>query len=123
MSSSYGAATPVTEQQLQQALVSAARVRGWLVAHFRPAQTRGGRWQTPMQGDAGFPDLVLARGGCVMAWELKGHNARGQLGKPSPAQRAWLAELAGAVDARVVTPLELDDALVALELGWWPDSR
>lgn len=118
-SSSYGAAAPVTEAQLQQALIAAARVRGWRVAHFRPAQTRGGRWQTAMQGDAGFPDLVLARAGVVYVWELKGYDSRSRLGKPSDAQRVWLDEL-GAI-ARLVTPDDLDDALLALELGRWPE--
>lgn len=108
---------PASEDELQATLIEAANLRGWLVAHFRPARTDRG-WRTPVAGDVGFPDLLLARAGRVFAWELKGPR-----GTVSPWQRAWLDELAGGVtDARVVTPAELDLALVALELGAWPAS-
>jgi len=55
-------ARAMTEQQLLDAIVQAAKLHGWMVAHFRPALTAKG-WRTPMQGDPGFPDLVLARKG------------------------------------------------------------
>ena len=106
---------PVTEADLQSAVIVAAQYRGWLVAHSRPALSVSG-WRTPVQGNAGFPDLVLARAGVVFVWELKGPR-----GKPAPEQLVWLDQLAGGVtDARVVGPDDLDDALRALELGHWP---
>src|SRR5262249_14461200 len=37
-----------------------AKLYGWLVMHQRPARTAKG-WRTAIQGDAGFPDLVLVR--------------------------------------------------------------
>lgn len=103
------------EQQVQAAIVQTALVLGWRVSHFRAARTGKG-YRTPVEGHVGFPDLVLARAGVVFAWELKGAG-----GRPTVEQRAWLAELAGGVaDARVVGPDELDDAIRALELGYWP---
>ena len=63
--------------------------RGWRVHAERPARTSKG-WRTPVQGDPGFFDLVLARRGRVIFAELK--SARGKL---SAEQEAWLAELSG----------------------------
>lgn len=81
-------ALPVPEKDFQRAVVDLAHLRGWLVHHTRPAMNRRGRWASPLQGDAGCPDLVLMRGGhhpgCVLA-ELK--SERGEL---TFAQRVWL---------------------------------
>lgn len=70
-------------------IIDLAHHHGWLAAHFRPAQGRDGRWVTPMQGDKGFPDVILARGGRIVFIEAK----REKGGVVSPAQRAWLEEL------------------------------
>jgi VRR-NUC domain-containing protein len=53
-----------TERQFQKAVIDLAKACGWMVMHSRPARVkvRGKEtWRTPLQGDAGFPDLVLAR--------------------------------------------------------------
>jgi len=89
---------PETEAGFMGAIIELAHHRGWLVAHFRPARVKGqtandDRWVTPMQGDAGFPDLVLARRGRVIFAELKKEG-----GKVSPAQKAWAEELSGATE-------------------------
>jgi hypothetical protein len=79
----------VNENQFTQRVVDTAKLYGWLVTHFRPAETGRG-WRTPLSGDAGFVDLVLARAGEVLHAELKvGRN------KPSPAQVSWGAALGG----------------------------
>lgn len=78
------------EAELQANILRLAKLLGWRVAHFRPAQMRSGRWATAMQGDVGFPDLVLARGGYVIFAELKADE-----GRLSDAQCAWLDALAG----------------------------
>jgi hypothetical protein len=61
----------VTEADFQKVVIDLAHIFGWKVAHFRPAKTSKG-WRTPVAADgAGFPDLVMARGGDLIAVELK----------------------------------------------------
>ena len=81
-----------TEAELEDAIIKYAHDHGWLCAHFRPAMVRTGKWVTPMKGDTGFPDLVLARGGSVYHWELKAKR-----NKPSTEQQEWIAALGGLV--------------------------
>jgi hypothetical protein len=59
------------------------------VHHTRPALNRRGEWRTPIQGDAGFPDIVLARDGRIIFAELKRTG-----GRPTPQQQMWLETLA-----------------------------
>lgn len=76
----------MTERDLQTAVIEAAHLLGWHIAHFRPAHTARG-WRTPVEADgAGFPDLVMIhpRGGLLIR-ELKA--AKGQV---SPEQAVWL---------------------------------
>lgn len=77
-----------SEAEFQRAVIDLARLRGWLVFHARPARTQSGRWSTPMQGNPGFPDLVMTRGGRVIFAELKAER-----GRVSRAQQAWLDAL------------------------------
>jgi hypothetical protein len=81
--------TDVTEAQFQTAVVELAKWNGWKVFHVRPAREQSGRWCTPILGDAGFPDLVLAHDdhGVLFA-ELKTAN-----GKPTRQQLDWLTLL------------------------------
>lgn len=74
----------ISEAGFQSQVVELARLHGWLVQHTRPAKV-GDRWLTPIQGQPGFPDLVLAhhRRGVLFA-ELKTEK-----GRLSPAQRLW----------------------------------
>lgn len=94
-------------------VIGTARWHGWLAAHFRPARTTRG-WRTPVQGDAGFPDVVLAKDGVVVFAELKT-----QRGRVAPEQRAWLA----ALGARAVVWRPADrDAVLALMREPQPDG-
>jgi len=63
---------PLTEAQWQRQVTQLAELFGWTWAHFRPAMTSKG-WRTPVSGPmgAGFPDLVLVRGGRLIFAELK----------------------------------------------------
>lgn len=85
-----------SEESFQARVIAHARARGWLVAHFRGVRVQRADgsvyWQTPVQADGkGFPDLILVRGGRVLALELKvGPN------KPSREQLAWLAAFGAA---------------------------
>lgn len=94
-----------TERQVQETLIAAARLAGWLVYH---------PW-TSVHSAAGWPDLfcVHPERGQALALEIKG-----QRGRVSAAQQAWLAALnAAGIPAFVVRPepgpgeLSLDEAL------------
>lgn len=76
----------ITEAEFQRQVLECAKLYAWRVAHFRYGQNRSGRWMTPVQADAaGFPDLLLLRGGNIMVAELKvGRN------KTTADQSAWL---------------------------------
>lgn len=75
----------VSEAFFQSAVIDVARLRQWRVTHFRPARSNGG-WRTPIEGDPGCPDLILARAGRVLLAELKRHGAY-----PTQGQKLWLA--------------------------------
>jgi carbohydrate-selective porin OprB len=91
----------VTEAQFTEAVIDLAKFRGWKVTHFRVAWTEKG-WRTPLQGDAGFPDLVLARRGSIIIAELKTEK-----GKVTRAQAGW-ANALGSV-YRLWRPSDMDD--------------
>jgi hypothetical protein len=66
-----------SEKSFQRQVIDLARLRRWVVAHFRPALDRDGRWKTPVQADgAGFPDLVLVRPPWILFVELKRDGAK-----------------------------------------------
>lgn len=102
-----------TEADFQRTVLHLARITGWRVAHFRPAQTRDGRWLTPVAADGkGFPDLVLARED-VLFVELKADK-----GRLTDDQTIWLNRLeeAGA-HVRVWRPKDWPDIETTLTRG------
>ena len=76
-----------SERSFQEQIIALATLSGWLVHAERPAWTSQG-WRTAIQGRAGFPDLVLVRGGMVVFAELKRMG-----GRPTSAQQGWLDAL------------------------------
>jgi hypothetical protein len=91
-------AATATEADCQATIIEAARTLGYRVHHTRAARSRRG-WRTPVQGDAGFPDLVLAGHGHLLVVELKRRGNR-----PTAQQQAWLDTLTDAgIDARLLT--------------------
>lgn len=102
---------PMSEAELQDAVIGAGRLAGFLVAHFRPALTKHG-WRTPVQADgAGFPDLLMVKPPRLVVAELKA-----QKGRLTPEQELWLnrfAEVPG-VEAYEWRPDDLDDAIEVL---------
>jgi len=87
------------EADLQKGVIDVARILGYRVAHFRPAQTKHG-WRTPVAADgAGFPDLCIVGHGRLIFAELKcGKNVL------SAEQAQWLEALrAGGQEAYVWT--------------------
>jgi hypothetical protein len=84
------------EAAFQEAVVGLARHMNWRVAHFRKVRVsrKSGStyWETPVAADGrGFPDLLMLRGGRIVAAELKvGTN------RETEEQAAWLAAFAAA---------------------------
>lgn len=95
-----------TEEAFQRRVIAYAKANGWMVAHFRPAKTEKG-WRTPVEGHAGFVDLVLARDGVVHHWELK---AEGKY--PSAEQRAWGRAMGASY--RLFRPSDWDEVVALL---------
>jgi hypothetical protein len=102
----------MTEAEFKDILVGVARRYGWLIHHDLPAQNSRGRWATHIQGDAGFPDLILLHpvSGKLFAIELKSDK-----GKVSPLQKRWLMafEHAG-IYSTVLKPSDMEYALYLL---------
>uniref|UniRef100_A0A6M3KM53 Putative VRR-NUC domain-containing protein n=1 Tax=viral metagenome TaxID=1070528 RepID=A0A6M3KM53_9ZZZZ len=91
-------------QDFINAILEVAELTGWLVHVERPAMTAKG-YRTPIQGDAGFPDIVLTKRGKLIFWEVKIPPD-----KVRPEQQLWLDMLAlvPRVIARVVEPDDWD---------------
>jgi hypothetical protein len=89
----------MTEDELLTAILDAAKYLGWRAYHVRNSKAG------IIQGDAGFPDLVLARKGEVRFVELK--SATGRL---TFDQAAWLNDLL----ATIIRPADLDSFIEQL---------
>lgn len=77
----------MTERELQDWIVAAARLLGWFVYHARPCRTKDG-WRTAGSYDSqGYPDLTLVRDRVVFAEIKVGRN------RLSPEQVTWLEVL------------------------------
>jgi hypothetical protein len=97
---------PVSEDDFQRWVLDVARWYHWRATHFRKVKLPSGRWGTPLQGDAGYPDLSLARAGVIILAELKTEK-----GKVEPDQALWLAAI-GPVHGRIWRPSDRE-AIVA----------
>ena len=90
----------MTEAELLAGITDALTLAGFRWTHIR--DSRG-----ITVGNSGLPDIVAAKGGRVLAWELKS-----QKGQPTYDQLAWLRELEnGKVDARLIRPDQYDSLL------------
>lgn len=102
----------MTEAQLQAAMLDIARLHRCLVHHCRPARQADGSWRTPIQGDAGFPDLVIVGEGGLLVRELKSEG-----GQASPMQASWMRLLTGArVDVATWRPSDLRSGRILAEI-------
>ncbi len=106
---------PISERELQNAIVDAARLYGYMVFHTRPALSAKG-WRTPVQYDGkGFPDLCLVGPDRIIFAEIKAAK-----GKLSREQEHWLdgLEKVAAVTDRVKvcvwTPADWPDRVLAV---------
>jgi hypothetical protein len=81
-----------SENAFQASVLELAASTGWLAHHVRPARRKDGDWRTPLQGNAGYPDLTLAHpDGLVVIAELKAMR-----GKLAREQARWLDAMNGA---------------------------
>jgi hypothetical protein len=104
----------VLEKELQQTIVEAAQLLGYKVFHQLPAMNRRGQWGSFVQGDKGFPDLVLVKAGKPIYFlELK--SAKGRL---TPGQKDWghhLEQSESQIVYAVVRPSNLDSLIRRLQ--------
>lgn len=73
-------------------IVDLAQRYGYVVHHQRPARVgTDGKWRDAIVGTSGFPDLVMAKDGRLIIWELKlkGNTL-------TPHQQRWGDELSAA---------------------------
>ena len=87
LSAQEGMARAMSEGDLQASIEQAARTLGFLAYHTRDSR----------RSAAGFPDLVLVKGGVLILAELKRQDA-----KPTGDQLAWLRAL-GLVESRAAS--------------------
>jgi hypothetical protein len=80
----------MTEDELLRNVLHAAKLLRWRCYHVRNSRLG------IIQGDVGFPDLVLVRAPRIIFVELKA--AKGRVG---PAQQEWLLELMRCPGAQV----------------------
>ena len=77
------------EAQFKNQVIEIAKRYGWLVHHDLPAMNQRGKWATHIQGDSGFPDLVLLNSNGVLVFaELKT-----DVGIVRKTQEQWLDRL------------------------------
>ena len=77
------------EREFTDMIINLAKLYRWRVVHFRPARLmRHGQesWGTAIQGDKGFPDLIMARSGIVLHCELKTESGSLGVGQPEWAK-------------------------------------
>jgi hypothetical protein len=94
----------ITERQLLDAVVAYARLRDWLAYHTFDSR----------RSEAGFPDVVLVRGGRLVFVELKVAGRRPRVEQQRYLERLRGVELeaAGAVAVHVWTEAEWRDGTV-----------
>lgn len=103
----------MTESEFKNAILDVAKWTGWLVHHDLPSTDQRGKWRTHVQGDVGFPDLVLLhpRLGRLLVIELKAAK-----GRATPQQVEWLEGFSRAgIHAEVWKPGDWDRIVTLLK--------
>ena len=80
---SVASLVPISEAELQTAIIDCAVALGWLVYHTHDSR----------HSPEGFPDLILVREPRLIIAELKGVDRRGRPGVVKVAQAEWLLRL------------------------------
>ena len=95
----------MSERDLKNTIVNYARRHGWLVHHDLPSQRANGSWATAVQGDSGFPDLVLVHPGNAderVPAQIIYAELKTQRGTLTAGQQQWLDALTAAGQTAVV---------------------
>ncbi len=103
----HQASIKVSEEDFAATFDDYATLRGWTWCGFRPARQKiGGEetYRTPIIGQKGLPDRILARNGVVLLVELKAED-----GKLSPWQKIWGIALKGFKGYHVVRPSDWEE--------------
>ena len=102
----------MTEDELLSAILELAKFAGFRRCHFRPARTAKG-WRTAVQGDPGFPDLILVGHKRFICAELKSNE-----GALSRSQIAWIEQILDTkVEWYLWSPSDWIDGMIAKALG------
>lgn len=80
----------MTETAFTTEILKWARTYGWRAFHVRNSGHGG---NAHVQGDKGFPDLLMTKGSRFVVAELKVGKAGTKLGEPRREQTNWLAAL------------------------------
>ena len=78
-----------SEAEFLNLVVELAHLKGWLVAHSRPAWSSKG-YRTPIQGDKGFFDLVLVRRTPEGFSDIIFAELKSEKGRLTKEQQEWL---------------------------------
>ncbi len=83
------------EAEFLKMVLDLAKICGWLRHHQRPGLMRSGKWCSAIQGDIGFPDLVLCRiggwdGAISRCSRLIIAELKTDTGRPTKQQAVWL---------------------------------
>jgi len=100
----------MSEDDLLTAVIDLCRTLHVLVHHSRPARVGKG-WATPIQGDAGLPDLIIAGSKGVLFRELKSDG-----GRLTREQAKWLVTLGITGNAATWRPGDLPSGRIADEI-------
>lgn len=101
-----------SEDDLSDFVKDYAKLNGWRRIHFRPLKNRRGKWETPLEGDAGYPDWTLVRGERLVFAELKGPR-----GRVESVQQEWLDDLrqVPGIEVYVWFPKDIDEIKAVLK--------
>ena len=102
LASKYKLQDTISEADFATAFDDLATLCGWTWCGYRPARQKINgveQYRTPLIGQKGCPDRILARNGVVLLIELKTNK-----GKLSPGQQDWAAALSGFAGYFVVRP-------------------
>jgi hypothetical protein len=104
----------MTEQQFTNELLAWGHKLGWRCFHVRNSGAGG---NTQVQGDKGFPDLVMVRPPRLIIAELKIGKQGTYRGEPTIDQEVWLGlidDLAMGIETYVWRPDQFEEIIIIL---------